>query len=298
MFTIPRFRYISGGNKMPVQTTKDANVYFPDGAKVSIKEYGAETYTDLGVIMSAINMTFNFTENIVNSANAGELQKQIKDPTVDGSFTLGNLNNSDLVRLSSGLFTEVTTAGDSVESIDDQTILSGAATDVKPYNLVITETDGDNLKVSADLVIASVTGATDGPLDANDDYTIVDDPDSSSLKSIVFNTAGTNLTTLAQVITIAYTSVTPVASSTIYCGSSATTLNASAIKVTHTNSDDEIDREFEVFSADPTSGGFVFGFKGANEEGVEEMPISFRGKIDTSLTDGRQLFRYYTKTVA
>lgn len=283
---------------MPVQTPKTADVYFPDGAVVAVKEYGAGSYTDIGAINSAITMTFNFDENEVLTSNAGPLANQVKNPTVDGGFTLINLNNTDLVRLSGGLFTETTVAGGSVSSIDNQVIAALAATDVTPYNLVITETGASDLKVSSALVITSVTGAGDGALAANDDYTIVDDSNSPSLKSIVFNTAGTTLTTMDQIITIVYTSVTPVASSTITCGTSTTTLNAAAIKVTHTNSDSDIDREFEIFSADPTSGGFQFNFKGANEDGTEEMPLTFKGKIDTSLTDGSQLFRYYTKATA
>lgn len=283
---------------MPAQTTKTADVYFPDGGKVSIKEYGAGSYTDIGAINSAIAMTFNFEENEVITANAGTLNKQVKNPTVDGGLTLINLNPSDIVRLSGGMFSEVTVAGGSVSSIDNQVIASDAATNLTPYNLVITETGGSNLKVSASLVIASVTGSVDGPLANNDDYSIIEDSNSPSLKSILLNTAGTTLTTMTQTFTIVYTSVTPVASSTIYAGTTTTTLNAAAIKVTHTNSDSVIDREFEIFSADPVSGGFQFNFKGANEDGTEEMPLTFKGKIDTSLTDGRQLFRYYTLATA
>lgn len=283
---------------MPAQTTKTADVYFPDGAVVAIKEYGAGSYTDIGAINSAITMSFNFDENEVITANAATLNKQVKNPTVDGGLTLINLNNTDIVRLSGGMFSETTVAGTSVSSIDNQVIASDAASDVTPYNLVITETGASALKVSSALVIASVTGSVDSALTADDDYTIIDDSNSPSLKSIVFNTAGTNFTTVTQTITIVYTSVTPVASSTVYAGTTTTTLNAAAIKVTHTDSNSDIDREFEIFSADPTSGGFQFNFKGANEDGTEEMPLTFKGKIDTSLTDGQQLFRYYTKATA
>lgn len=276
---------------MPAQTTVTGNVYFPDGAKVQVKESGAGSYTDIGVLGSDINLALNWDENEVISANAGTLLKQIRNMTVAGDFTLWNISPSIVPKLSGGLMETVTTAGASVSSIDDQVIASGAASDKTPYNLSIVETGGAALRVESSLVIAGVTGDTDGALTEDDDYIIIDDATSSSGKSIVFNTAGTALTTLAQEITVEYTSLTPVARTTNYVGTSTATLAAYAIKITHTDSNSKI-REFEIFSADTNSGGFTFGFKGANSDGVEEMPISFTGKVDTGLVDGRQLFAW------
>lgn len=282
---------------MPVQTTETAYIYFPDGAKVQVKEYGAGSYTDIGAVNSAINCTLNYTENQITTANAGKTAKQIRDMLIDGSFTLINLNQDNIVKLGGGIFTTVDTAGTSVSSIDNQVIASGDATDVTPYNLVITETGANALRVSSSLVIASVTGSTDGALTADDDYTIIEDSNSYSGKSIVFNTAGTTLTTLAQTITIVYTSVTPVASTSLYAGTSTVVLNAAQLKFTHTDSAGLV-RELELYSVNPNSGGFQFNFKGANEDGLEEMPLTFSGDIDTSLTDGRQLFKWTVDTGA
>lgn len=279
---------------MPVQTTQDAYLYFPDGAKVSVKESGAGSFTDIGVLLSAITLTFNFDENQVDTANAGKSAKQVKNMSVEGSFDLGNLDPTNIERLGASLFTRVNTAGTSVSSIDNQVIASGAASDLTPYNLVITETGGSNLKVSSALVITSVTGSTDGALAVNDDYNIITDTNSPSARSIVFDvTGGATLTTMAQSFTIVYTSVTPVANNTLYLGTSTATLTAYQIKFTHTNSSSVVDREVEVFSAEPNSGGFQFNFLGANEDGLEIMPISFTGRIDTALTDGRQLMSIY-----
>ena len=279
---------------MPVQTTQDAYIYFPDGAQVSVKESGAGTFTDIGVLNSAITLTFNFDENQVDTANGGKTAKQIKNMTVDGSFDLANLDPENIERLGASLFTRTATAGTSVSSIDNQVIASGAASDLTAYNLVITETGGANLKVSSALVITSVTGSTNGALAANDDYNIVTDTNSPSGRSIVFDiTGGTTLTTMAQTFTIVYTSVTPVASNTITVGQSTATLTSYEIKFTHTDDDSVIDREVEVFAAEPNSGGFQFNFLGANEDGIEIMPISFTGRIDTALSSGAQLMSIY-----
>lgn len=282
---------------MPVQTTNTSYIYFPDGAKVQVKESGAGSYTDIGAMIGSIACSLTFSENQLNTANAGFTQKQIREMQIDGSFTLINLNQDNVERLGGGMFSTVDTAGGSVSSIDDQVIASGAATNVTPYELVITETGGNNLRVSSSLVIASVTGSTDGALAENDDYTIIDDSNSYSGKSIVFNTAGSTLTTLAQTITIAYTSVTPVATTVMYAGASTQVLSAYALKFTHTDSAGLI-REFEIYSCDPNSGGFQFNFKGADEDGVEEMPITFTGRLDTTKSSGQQLFAWTVNTGA
>lgn len=281
---------------MPAQTSLKSKIRFPDGCKVSVKEYGAGSYTDIGALGSDVNLTLNYDENKFETANAGELETQIKNMMIDGSFTLIHLDTANINRLGGGIFELVTNSGGVVATIDDQVIASGAATDKTPYNLEFIETGATALKSSAEPTITSVTGATDGALTANDDYTIIPDSNSPSGYSIVFNTAGATLTTLAQVITIVYTSVTSIASTELYAGTSSKVLTALALKFTHTDEDSNIDAEFELYSASPNSGGFQFNFKAATADGVEEMPITFTGKPDTTRTDGRQLFRYFDLT--
>lgn len=276
---------------MPVQTTQMGNVYFPDGAMAQVKAVGDGSYSDLGALNSAISVTLNYEENQVVTANAGKLDKQIRNMTVDGSFTLINLNPTTIDKLGGGLFEKVITAGTSVTSIDNQVIPALGATALTPYNLSIVETGGSALRVASSLVIASVTGGTDGALTAGDGYNIIDLADSPSGKAIVFTIDGVDLTTMDQIITIAYTSVTPVERTTMFAGKSTDILAGYALKFTHTDDNSKI-RELEIYSVDTNSGGFQFNFKGANEDGVEEMPIAFTGKVDTSLTNGRQLMAW------
>jgi len=280
---------------MPNQTTKYGNLRIPDGCKVSIKESGAGAYTDLGATESDTTATFNWEENEYESGNAGVVLSQIKSMEMGMDFGLINFNPDDIERLGAGAFENVATAAGSVSSIDDQVIPALGASDVTPYNMVITETGGSALKYSSALVIASVTGASDGALTVNVDWTEVDDSNSPSGKSIVFNTAGAALSTMDQVITIAYTSMVPVASTTLYAGSSTQELTAYQLKFTHTNSDSDIDYELEVFAGTPNSGGLAFNFLGAASDGVDVLPLSITGKIDSGLTDGRQLFSWFTK---
>ena len=274
---------------MPVQTTKTSNVYLPDGAKVSVKGANDADYLDLGAINSAVTATLNYDENQVETANAGKLDKQIRNMTIAGGFTLINLEPAGVDRLGGGMFTTVETAGTTVSSgIENQVIASGW-TDKSIIPLVLD--NGSTHKLTAAPTITSVTGSVDGALTANDDYSIVPDSNSGSGYSIVLNLAGGTLTTVSQTVTIVYASFVPVASTTVYAGASTATLSSYAMRITHTDDNGNI-RQLELYSVDPNSGGFQFNFKGANEDGVEEMPLTFTAKLDTSKTSGRQLMAW------
>lgn len=275
---------------MPVQTTKTGYVAFPDGGKVSVKESGG-TWFDIGAINSPINFTLNYTENEVVTANAGKLAKQISDMLIEGSLTLINLEPEAIEKMGAGMFERVATAGTTVADADitDQVIDGYTAGVPVPLNPVITAS-GHSFRFSTTPVLTSVSGDVTGALTEGTHYLLVKDSTSSSGWSILFQTVGTT-----EEITVDFGDNDPLASETIYAGTSTLVLTAYALKVEHTDSDAEVDRSFEIYSAEPTSGGFQFNFKGANEDGVEEMPLTFQGKLDTSLTDGRQLFAYFTK---
>ena len=281
---------------MPAQTTVTSHIKFPDGAKVSVKAYGESSYTDIGAIGSSITNTIQYDENQVETANAGKLAKQIRNMTVSGGFTLINLNPDYLSKMSGGLFTKVETAGTEVTAFTNQSIVGyteGVPVDLNP---IVTAT-GKVLKFNAAPVLTSITGSTSGALAAGDDYLIVKDPNATSGYAVLFNASGTATPGTGETYTVVFGANTPVASTTLYCGSSTAVLTAYAMKITHTDSAGKI-REVELYSVETNSGGFVFNFKGANEDGVEEMPLTYTARLDTSLTDGRQLFRYTEETGA
>jgi len=278
---------------MPVQTTKTGYVAFPDGGKVSVRESGG-TWFDIGAINSPVNFTLNYTENEVVTANAGKLAKQISDMIIEGSMTLINLEPEAIEKLGGGMFERVTTAGTTVADADitDQ-VIDGYTEGVPVALNPVVTASGETLKFSTKPVLASVTGDVTGALSEGTHYFLVKDSTSSSGWSIIFQTVGTS-----EEITVDFDDNDPVEADTIYAGTSTLVLTAYGLKVEHTDSDGDIDRSFEIYSAEPTSGGFQFNFKGANEDGVEEMPLTFQGKLHTSLTDGRQLFAYYAKAQA
>jgi hypothetical protein len=276
---------------VPIQTTKTEKIYFPDGAKVSVKASGDSSYFDVGAINSAVTATLNYDENQVDTANAGKTQKQIKNMTITGGFTLVNLDMEGVEKMGAGLFTRVVTTSSPDTTVANQVVSSGNYSDKGIINLSLVNSAGTVLRANSAPTITSVTGSVDGALAANDDYTIIVDANSPSGYSLVPNTAGTTLTTVAQDLTIVYTSVTPIADETLYAGSSTKLLTAYAMKITHTDDNGKV-RELELPAVDSDSGGFQFNFKGANEEGIEEMPLTYTARLDTTLTNDRQLMSW------
>lgn len=283
---------------MPVQTSKKSNVYLPDGALISVKADGEAIYTDVGAINSAVTATLNWDENQVETANAGKLDKQIRNMTIGGAFTLIDLNAETVTRLGGGVFTKVDTAGTEIlaAAFANQTIVTFVANE--PIDLAPTVVaTGAAIRFSAAPVITSITASTSGVLAVNDDYVLVKDPNAFSGYSIQFIPAGTATVAPSETMVIVYGNNTPIAKSTIYAGSSTAVLAAYAMKITHTD-DNGLKRELELFSVDSSSGGFQFNFKGANEDGVEEMPLAFTAKLNTVLTNGRQLMAWSVETGA
>ena len=280
---------------MPVQSQPKGFVYFPDGAKVSIKPAGEPSYFDVGCISTAVNGVLNYDENQIETANCGKTPKQIKNMTIAGDFTLIDLDPIGVEKLGGGMFETVVNAGTPTSSVDDQVISTGSWSNMSMNNLVMIDSTVE-LKASA-VTLISVTASGVGVLTVDDDYFLVADAQSPSGYSIQFNTNGSASVTLGENITVDFDSVTPIDSTVVYGGSSTEILNAYAMLITHTDSNGKI-RQLELFSVDPNSGGFAFNFKGANEDGTEEMPLSYTANIDSSRTDKRQLFAWTVETGA
>jgi hypothetical protein len=279
---------------MPAQTSQ-TNIYFPDGCQVLIKASGDADYTDLGVIEGDTTATFNFDVNQVETANAGKTVKQYKNMTVEGGFTLNSLNPTALEKLGTGLFSVSTTAASPVATIPDQVIAAGWA-DNTAYDLVMYTSSSDTtlLRTTAKPTLTSVTldaGGTPEALTENDDYVIIAS-DCTSGWAIVFISAGivTGSPTTKD-ITINYDTNTPVATVVMSAGTSTQVSTPCEMMYKHTDSDSLV-RSFYMPSCEPNSGGFQFNFKGANSDGLESMPITFTARLDTTKTDGEQLFQW------
>lgn len=257
---------------------------------------GEASYTDIGAIEQGVQATLNWDESQVETGNAGKLAKRIRNMTIAGSFNLINLNPDNVNRLGGGMFTVATTDGTANSTAPNQVIAANWEDNVK-YELVIetSSSDSTKLRTTTKPTLTSVTLDAAGmpeTLTENNDYVVVADSGSYSGWSIQFISANMSTPTpKTKAITIDFGSITPVAKTTVYGGSSGVTLSSYAMKITHTDGL-TLKRELELFTVDPNSGGFQFNFKGANEDGTEVMPLTFTAKLDSSKTDGRQLFAF------
>ena len=291
---------------MPTQTSITSYIWFPDGAKVSVMASGEVSYTDLGAIEQGVTATVNYDESQIETGNAGKLAKRIKNMTVAGAFNLINLDPANIVRIGGGMFTSATTAASATTDIPDQVIAANWDDNIK-YEIIAytSSSDSTKLKLSAKPTLTSVKlgdAGTEVLLEigaaAAGDYMVVADSNSYSGWSIMFNSAGMSAASPKTfAITIDFGSNTPVAKTTLWCGNSSVTFSSYKLRFTHTD-DFGLTRVLELFAVDTNSGGMSIDFGGANEEGVEEIPFSFTGKCDSTLSGGTQLFSFSVDTGA
>lgn len=282
---------------MPVQTTQTASIRDADGAKLLIKASGDSVFTDMGVVLGTINLAYNFDKEETLTGNGGIIRTQLKNMTMSGGFNLINIDPASIVKLGGGAFELVTTAGTTVVDADitDQVLSGYTAGVVQELNPIVTATS-KTLQFSASPVITSVTADVSGVLAVNDDYLIITDPNSASGYGILFNGSGTATVGTGETITIDFGDNDPVASTDVYAGTTSLSATAVEIKIIHTDSDG-LTRYMYVPSTALDS-GMPFNFKGADDGGFEEAAVSFTAKLDSSLTDGRQLFQWHTDTGA
>lgn len=265
---------------MPVQTQKKSNIYFPDGAKVSVKGKGDAEFYDVGAINSAVTATLNWTESVVETANAGTLDTKISNMEIAGGFTLINLDPVGVAKMSGGVLNLEEVTGASSVTFEAQVISNAKASTWYLMELV---KDGGHYNLpsaSTSPVITSVV-ADASTLVLDTDYSIIKDDEGFKIKFVA----------AADIVTITYGANTVVESKRLHAGASTVVLQPYAMKIDHED-DNGKHRILYLYAVYGNSGGFQFNFKGANEDGVEEMPLTFTGRLDISRDNGKQLFTW------
>jgi len=277
---------------MPVQTTTNRGyLKIKDGCKVSVWASGDGAYTDLGETEGDVKLGVTWSEFQRQTGNAGIKAPIIRNMMVEGSFTLTDLWPSAFTKLSNGAITSVTTTATPDTTLDNQVIAANWTADTPIPLEVVDTTTGVAYNCTA-LTLTSVTGDSSGAGTAYSDYTLIADTNSSSGYSIILHTGGLATFATSEVITIVFASATPVASTTLYCGTSTLELVPYKLKFTHTDSSSVVDFEVELPVVYSQSGAFVLDFGGQGSDGVDSLPIQFKAQIDSTGTEGRQLFSY------
>lgn len=276
---------------MPVQTTKK-NVRIADGCRISVKKSADAEFLDLGVVQGDYVAALQYDEDNIEFANATPIKRK-SNMRIEGSFTMGNLEGDCLEKLSNGLVTRVATPGTEVLSAAfDTQVIDGFSLNTN-YELapVVTAT-GVAIKFSAAPVITSIETDDSVPetLIADDDYFVIPDVNSASGYSVMFNGSGTAGLVGTEELTITYGNNTPVASETLYCGTSSFTATPYAMRIQHFATSGAADYTLDLYNVYTSPGSYNFGLKGADTGGIDTMEISFSAELDETKTDGRQLF--------
>lgn len=215
---------------------------------------------------------------------------------MEGGFTLVNWDVEVIEKISGGIFSVTTTAASPNAAIPDQVIAAGWA-DNTIYNIVAqtSASDSSALKLSSQPIFTAVTldlGGTPEVLAEDTEYTVFADPNSSSgwSMSLISGAMSTGSPTTFAV-TLEYDTNTPVASQTLNAGASTVILNPMEYRFKHTDENGKI-RQLDLHSVDPNSGFMSFNYKGANEDGLEEIPVTYMAKLDSTLTSGQQLMSF------
>lgn len=273
---------------MPIQTTKK-NVRIADGCRISVKKSADADFLDLGVVQGDYVATLQYDEENIEFANATPLKRK-SNMRIEGSFTMGNLEGECLEKISNGIVTRVATPGSEVLSADfDTQVIDGFALNTPIALAPVVTATGVAIKFSEAPVIASIVTDDAEPLVADDDYFIIANANSHSGYSIMFNGSGSAGLMGTEKLTITYDDNTPVASETLYAGTSSFTAQPFAMRVQHFNSAGAVDYSLDLYNVYTSPGSYNFGLKGADTGGIDTMEITFAAELDETKTDGRQL---------
>ena len=289
-----------------VQTERlTGRVLYPDGCKVLGRKKGTTgAFIDFGILEGDTTNSAEWTESRYQSGNAGILNTRIRDMKMSGKMTIVT-HEADIIELiAAGIIKRTTVAASAFTPVVQTISGSESAPWVagKIYPLVLADSNGVASKVNAKPVISSIVldpGTSPHvaeALSAESDYDIVSLPGSSSGWGISFTTTAiseSNPTELPIVIT--YGSNTPVAREVLSAGSTSLTLDAFELQIVQTDSAGK-ERGIHLFNVTPKSGGFGFNFLGQGNDGVEKMELSYEANLDTSRTDGEQLYQYWIDT--
>ena len=261
-------------------------VNFPDGSLWSYSLDG-DSYTALGVLNGDTTAIWGYDKNEVEFHD-GQKMLSYRNQTMAATLNLADLNPTAIAALSGGMLSKDDTAASPFSDAPDQVIAVGWS-DMKPINLQPTTlAAGAAVICSVVPTLTSVTGSIAGACAAGVDYYLITDDNSFCGFSILLDEAGAAGLDPAETVTISFDEVTPLASTTLSAGTPSYVPTTLALRGYSADQGKTID----VAAVNVDTGTYNFGFKGTASDGTDEMALAFTGVLDSSLTDGAQLFTF------
>ena len=262
---------------MPRQTSKK-EIQFPDGFKLGIDN--GNGFEDVGVLAGGATATMSWTDFHYDAGNYVDLVDKAKDPTIAlAPSAILNWNPATIANLFSGFLK--TDDGENLEYAGSENQVTLARATVKLIHFSSDETVElaesditalDESGTNNDLITVPKTtfsGALDWSASLIDGYVEIagmSEVKASQKDDIAsrgnFYTDATNLYFIVEAGT--YTDL----------ADAKTELAGTEVKFYKT-----IDWQFYLYNA-KVDAGASFNFKGANEDGLDEITVSFTGKPD------------------
>jgi hypothetical protein len=266
---------------MPNQTNVQKIVY-PDGLKWDVSLLEAGPFVDFGVMAAGASFSHNFDKEQAEPGNTAKLAARYKNPTIAiAPSAIWSWNAEAIVIASGGLYNLTSVAG---------TPVAGENYDIPigyTYELLY-PLPGQN-STGAAPTINSVTQDPDGtptPLVLNTDYFVA--KGSGGWGIYIKDTATADN---AFDVRVNY-DYTPAASKVIKSGSTSVIASPFVSRFRHYTDDAFTTYDFEFYTSrtelDP---GVAFNKKGTNETDVDEIVGAWTAELDTSKSDGEQLFQ-------
>ena len=234
------------------------------------------TFTRLG---SVRNLTLNYDTTVdtveVNADDTGTVFKgYTPEARVEGEF-LEVFIRDTIELIFGGVASDV--AGVLVPGATQ--VLTSGSWNVNIFNKIENQ-NGDGSIIT----INSVTGSVDGALTANDDYDLIQDANGDYGIVLQDIAQATNLTTIAQNITINY-DYTPNASENLVLTQSFTEAKNLVVKITATDPDNPSDERIITLNTGTFEGTYALPFLDAVENGdIPGTTFSFIGNKNSTLT--------------
>jgi hypothetical protein len=261
-----------------VQTAK--SVHIPDGCKIEVGETLA-ALVNIGALKGDASAEFTWDAVEIAFNNVDKIES-IRNPAINASFEIAELNPDNIATLSGGLITVTNTAGTEVTGAT-QTIAAGY-TYGKFIKLENQMGDGTACTITA------VTQATATALVKDTDYFEIFNE--NGVFGIYIIDTATSDNTKATVVTYNYT---PNASKTMKAGASSVTINPKIVRFINTDSAGK-KRQLTIWSA-AIQPSINFSFRAMDSDGVETIPISLKGSLDSTQAAGSQLFEFVDEQV-
>ena len=252
-------------------------VHIPAGYKVEIETTaGGGTYTDLGVTMSDGSLSVSYDQVKVTGSRAEGLMNFLKNMTAEASFTLAQIELSNIHKLMSGATAYAAVAASPVATTDGYL---GGAWAVDTFIPFMNQTGSGAVPTS--ITVESPIGTA---LTLDTDYMVVQN-ENGKWGILFIDTVDVDP---ANTMEINYT-YTPSSARTLSMGSASVDIAARALKISK-----QLDtgKWFTVtlYAAVNTS-GLTFSFPRYDVDEPAVLEVTMTGQLDTTRTDLDQLLK-------